>query len=363
MLSLFIFFLILSILVLVHELGHFLVAKKNGVYVEEFGFGFPPRLFSVKKGETLYSLNLLPFGGFVKVLGEEFEELKRKKIPKNLKNRTFVGKKPWQRALIIIAGVAANFLLGWFIISYLFTQGVPVPTNKVIIEKVMANSPAEAAGLKSNDIVRSLTTNIYSLQPTVYPLKSTQDLINLSKKYSNQEIKLTIQRNKEEFTVPIIARKNPPKGQGPLGIVITSFITKKYSWYQAPFFGLAESVKITITIVKELAKTLFLFLSGKKVDIEVAGPVGIAKITSTAVKFGNNAILQLLGLLSLNLAVINIFPFPALDGGRLGLIIYEVVSKKKVDVKIERRLNLIGFAILLSLIILVTINDVIKLFR
>jgi len=363
MLSIFIFFIILSILVLVHELGHFIAAKKNGVYVEEFGFGLPPRLFGLKKRETLYSLNLLPFGGFVKVLGEEQEELKKKKLPQNLKNRTFIGKKPWQRALIITSGVLANFFLGWLIISYLFTQGVPVPTNKVIVEKVVANSPAALAGLKSNDIIKSLTTNIYSLQPTTYPLKSTQDLINLTKKYSDQEIKLTIKRNEEEFALPIIPRKNPPKGQGPLGIVITSFVEKKYSWYQAPVLGLAESIKTTAVIVKELTKTLFNFLTFQKTEVEVTGPVGIAKITSTAVKFGNNAVLQLLGLLSLNLAVVNILPFPALDGGRLSLIIYEAASKKKVDAKIERRLNLIGFAILLSLIILVTINDIIKIFQ
>lgn len=361
--SVLIFFIILSILVLVHELGHFLMAKKNKVYVEEFGFGLPPRLFGLKKGETIYSLNLLPFGGFVKLLGEEKQELKVKKLPQNLKNRTFVGKKPWQKVLIIVAGVSANFLLGWLIISYLFTQGVPVPTNKVIIEKVMINSPADSVGLKSKDIIKSAIVNIYNPQPTIYLLKSTQDLIDLTKKYTNQEIKLTFQRNSEEFTVLIVPRKNPPPGQGPLGVVITSFVEKKYTWYQAPLFGLVESIKITIVIIKELIKTLFLFLTFQKAQVEVAGPIGIAKITSTAVKFGKNAVLQVLGLLSLNLAVINILPFPALDGGRLGLIIYEAISKKKVDAKIEKGLNLIGFAVLLSLIILVTINDIIKIFQ
>ncbi len=363
MISIIIFFIILSILVLVHELGHFLMAKKNGVYVEEFGFGLPPRLFGLKKGETIYSINLLPFGGFVKLLGEEQEELKTKKLSENLKNRTFVGKKPWQKVSIIIAGVTANFLLGWLIISYLFTQGVPVPTNNVIVEKVMKNSPAASAGLKSKDIIKSAIVNTNNTQPAIHSLKSTQDLIDLAKKYTNQEIRLVIQRNSEEFIVAVFPRKNPPPGQGPLGVVITSFVEKKYPWYQAPLFGLIESLNITITIVKELIKTLLLFLTFQKVQVEVAGPIGIAKITSAAVKFGNNAILQVLGLLSLNLAVINIFPFPALDGGRLALIVYEAISRKKVDPKIERRLNLVGFAILLSLIALVSINDIVKLFK
>jgi regulator of sigma E protease len=357
------FILILSILVLIHEFGHFWAAKKNNVYVEEFGIGLPPRLFGLKKGETIYSINLLPFGGFVKLLGEGREELKRKKIPKKLKNRTFVAKKPWQKAVIIIAGVTANFILGWLIASYLFTQGVPVPVNKVIIEKVMTHSPAEGAGLRTNDVIKSVEVKASAGKPVIYPLKSTEDLISLTKKHLGQEIKLTIQRRNQEFTALVKPRKNPPAGEGPLGVVITSFEEKKYPWYQAPIFGLLESMKITIAIVRELVKTIFLFFTFQKTEVEVAGPIGIAKITANAVKFGQNAVLQVLGLLSLNLAVVNILPFPALDGGRLSLIIYEAVSKKKINPKTEKRLNLIGFTILLLLIILVSINDIIKLFK
>lgn len=363
MISIIVFLIILSILVIIHELGHFLAAKKNDVYVEEFGLGLPPRLYGIKRGETIYSINLLPFGGFVKLLGEEEQELKEKKLPLKFKKRAFVSKKPWQKGLIITAGVIGNFLLGWIIISYLFTQGVPVKTNKVIIEKVVNKSPAWFAGLKPKDIIKSLKVKKPNSPVKKYQLESPQVLIDLVKKYSNQEIRLTIQRNSKEFSVLITPRKNPPKGEGPLGIVITSFIEKKYPWYQAPIFGLIESIKITVITVKELTKALFFFLSGQKTKLEITGPVGIAKITSTAVKFGHNAVIQLLGLLSLNLAIVNILPFPALDGGRLALIVYEAVSKKKVDAKIEKRLNLIGFAILLSLIILVTINDIVKIFQ
>jgi regulator of sigma E protease len=173
---------------------------------------------------------------------------------------------------------------------------------------------------------------------------------------------LSVERNGKEFITSVYSRKSPPKGQGPLGIIITSFIEKKYSWFQAPIFGIIESLKISFITLKELIKLLFNFITFQKTNLDVVGPIGIAKITSQAVKFGNNAVLQVLGLLSLNLAVINILPFPALDGGRLAFIVYEVISRKKVSPKIERQLNLIGFAILLTLIILVSINDIIKLF-
>lgn len=357
MLSVITFVVILSILVLIHELGHFVVAKLNNVCVEEFGFGLPPRLFGLKVGETLYSFNLLPFGGFVKVLGEERAEAETKKIPPELKKRTFFAKKPAQKAAIIIAGVLANFLLGWLVISYLFTQGVPVPTDQVIVEKVVEGSPAEEAGLESSDILVQATVDKKTIQ-----IKDTQTLIDLTKKYAGRPVTYTVERSDKQFKVDIIPREKPPQGEGALGVVITNFIEKKYSLLEAPFLGLIESVKITAVILKELLRALFRFLTFQKVEVEISGPVGIAKITQTAVKFGKNAVVQLLGLLSLNLAVINILPFPALDGGRLSLIVYEWLSKKRVNPKIERNLNLIGFAILLSLIVLITINDMLKIF-
>lgn len=355
--SILVILILLSLIIIIHELGHFIAAKKSGVLVEEFGIGLPPRILSLRYGETIYSLNLLPFGGFVRLFGEEELELQKKTLPKNLNNRRFTNKKPWQKALIISAGVIANFFLGWLIISYLFTQGVPVKSNKIIIEKVAKNSPAEKAGIKSGDIILAIQTN-----EGLFKLTSTEDLIAKTKKNAGKKIILLINRDKKEITREIIPRINPPKNEGPLGVVITSFIEKKYSWYEAPFYGLKESLRTTALIVKELVKTLVLFLTFQKPQFDVAGPVGIFKITHEAIKFGHNAVLQIIGLLSLNLAVINILPFPALDGGRLALVLYEVVAKKRPNPKVEKYLNLIGFAVLLSLIIIVTINDIKKLF-
>lgn len=358
--SILIFFIILVILVLIHELGHFIAAKKNGVLVEEFGFGFPPRLFSIKRGETLYSINLFPIGGFVKLFGEEYQELKNKKQSKNVpgKERAFAYKKPWQKALILLGGVTGNFLLGWILISFLFTQGVPTPVNKVIVESVQVNSPASTSGIKSSDTITKIVKD-----GKEYPLKSVSDLVSLTKKFSGQEIVLIVEKDKTQRKVVLTPRKNPPPGQGPLGIVLTSFVEKKYSWYQAPFYGLVESFKITKHIVVELLKVVGQLVTFQKPQIDVVGPVGIAQFTGQAIKLGKNAVLELMALLSLNLAVVNILPFPALDGGRLVFVIYEWITRKRVDQKFERYLNLVGIIILLSLAVFITINDIAKSYR
>lgn len=340
-----IFVLTLALLVLVHEFGHFLAAKRSGVKVEEFGFGLPPRLFGIKKGETLYSINLLPFGGFVKLYGEEYHEIR----DKSLSQKAFINKKPWIKSLIVIGGVIGNFLLGWVLISYLFSQGVPVPVNKVIIEKVIKNSPAAAAGFAEKDVVLDF--------------KNAEDFISYTKKYSGREVRIKILRNSQTIPVKIIPRKNPPKGEGPLGIVITSFIEKKFPWYKAPFYGLIEAFRISYKIIFELGKVLIAFITFQKPHVDVAGPIGIATLAGQAIKFGKNAYLELIALLSLNLAIINILPFPALDGGRLIFIIYEGITKKKPNKNIEKYVNLFGMLILLSLALIITINDIIKIYK
>lgn len=357
MLTIITFFIILSILVIIHELGHFIAAKKNNVFVEEFGFGLPPRIFGIKHGETLYSLNLLPFGGFVKVLGEEEHELDKKKLPPELQKRTFVSKSAGVKILILTAGVAANFILGWGIVSYLFTQGVPVPTNKIIIESVANNSPAQNVGIQKNDVIRSITTLAGTKK-----LASSDEFITRVREAKGEQVSLSVERNGTLRDLTLTPRINPPRGEGSLGVVLTQFVIKKYPWYQSPFYGLLESANITYQIIKELGKTLLHFLTFQKTQVDVAGPIGIAKITDQAVKVGYMAVLQLLGLLSLNLAVINILPFPALDGGRLAFVLYETIFRRKINPNIERRLNMAGFAILLSLIGLVTINDILKIF-
>ena len=377
-LTLFVFIFVISILVLVHELGHFLAAKKFGIKVEEFGIGLPPKLVGIQRGETMYSINALPIGGFVKLFGEDGEE-KNSKTPK-LQNsklkRAFFARPIWQRAVVLLAGVLMNFLLAVAVLSFLFTQGVFVPTDRVTIEKVEEASPAEEAGLRKGDVIRKLKIKNEKLKTQIknekmkveeikegVEIKSAEILIETTKKHLGEEIELLIVRGEEELTVKIVPRKEYPENQGPMGIAISDFEEKTYPWYKAPFWGIYEAFKLSGVLVKGIGRTLWRLITFQPVKEEVAGPVGIAQLTGKAVKFGKMAVLELLGLLSLNLAVINILPFPALDGGRLLFIGIEATTGKKIRAKWERIAHQIGMTILLALILLVTVNDVLRILR
>ena len=360
-LTVFVFFLILSVLVLVHELGHFLAAKKFNIYVEEFGFGLPPRFMGIKKGETVYSINYLPFGGFVKLYGEEGEqETAGKKIAKN---RAFYARPVWQRVIVIAAGVFMNFLLAIAIISYIFTQGVLVPTEKVHIEKVLTGAPADEAGLKEGDIIRKfIIDSEKGANPEEIKITSTEKLIETTKKYSGKEITLEIMRESRILQVDITPRTEFPQDQGPMGVLVSNFEEKKYSLIEAPVIGLKESLVLSWELLKGIGTTLQKLVTFQSVSKDVAGPIGIAQMTGEAIKFGRNAVLEMLGLLSLNLAIVNILPFPALDGGRLLFVVIEGITGKRIKTNWERHIHQAGMAVLLLLILLVTLNDLIRIF-
>jgi regulator of sigma E protease len=245
-----------------------------------------------------------------------------------------------------------NFLLGWIILSYLLTQGVPTPTG-IAVEEIQPNSPAQSVGLQLNDQLLEINGK---------KLTSTYELIQASKENAGSAVKLIFKRNGKEKTVSITPRENPPAGQGALGIVIRQLVeTKKYAWYEAPFYGLKQAVSMINQIASEILKIPVQLLTKQKTNVEFSGPVGIASVVDQARKFGLNALLELTALLSLNLAVFNILPFPALDGGRLVFILYEWVTGKRSNQKLEKYMNLAGIIILLSLSALVTINDIRKL--
>lgn len=323
-----------------------------GVKVEEFGIGFPPRVWGKKIGETLYSINLLPIGGFVKVFGEEYHEDTGN--AKEDKSRAFVYKHPIRKLAILFAGVIMNFLLGWFIISYLFTQGVPTPVDKVIIEQVTQNSPAATSGLQVNDVLLTIDGK---------SVKSPDDLVKLTKQYGDITVPVVYERNGQKLETTLTPRKNPPPNQGSIGVVITNFVTTKYPWYTAPYYGLRHAAIITTTIVKELGKTLASLVTFQKTQVDVTGPVGIAQYTGQAIKFGSNAVLELMALLSLNLAVVNLLPFPALDGGRIMFVLYEWVTRRRIPASFERYMNLFGIITLLSLSVIITYFDILKLLK
>ena len=359
-----VFLLILSVLVLVHEAGHYFVAKKLGVKVEEFGFGFPPRVFGKKFGETIYSLNLLPIGGFVKLYGEDDagggkigsvtdEALKAKGT--DLK-RAFFARSPWQRALIVIAGVVMNFILAIIILSYLFAvQGVPVEGNRVVIAGIAKNSPAAIAGLKEGDTI----FKVDNLQIT-----SSEQVIAYTKNHLGKQIEVEIITPKKQYRVlDITPRMKYPAGEGAMGVAIGKDVTlRKYPWYQAPFIGTQEALKQTWMIVLGLKDTLVQLFSGKGVPAGIAGPVGIAQLTGQFIQVGPNAVLSLVALLSLNLAIMNVLPIPALDGGRLFFILIEAFTGKKVHPKYEGYAHAVGMVFLLGLIVLITAHDLFRVF-
>ena len=361
LITILVFLLILSILVLVHEAGHFFVAKFFKIKVEEFGFGLPPRAFGVKFGETLYSINWLPIGGFVKLYGEDEAgsgsvSNKPQKISAKDKDRAFFAKPAWQRALVVVAGVAMNFVLAVLIISFLFSVvGVPVPKDRVLVSAIVPNTPADKAGLKVGDVIEEINETKITVP---------SQLVDITKKHVGEKLVIQIKsQNAKVKSIELTPRKEYPKGEGPMGIAVSQdFTVKKYPWYQAPFVGTKEALNQTRMIVTGLGTLVFQLATKGAVPSDIAGPVGIAQLTGKVVDIGPFAVLSFISLLSLNLAIINILPIPALDGGRLFFILFEAVTRKKVNPKFEGYAHTIGMAILLGLIALITLHDLFRVF-
>lgn len=376
-----VFILILGLLVLIHELGHFLMAKKMGVLVEEFGFGMPPRLFAKKIGETVYSINLLFFGGFVKLFGEEQHEITSKKLA----NKSFVAKKPWQKALIVLAGVFMNAMLAIIIYYSLLLgnnfQSEPLPLfnnyqfrfgyqeGRVVVAEVVKNSPADFAGVKSEDIVLR-----YKIDNKDWvEIKTGKQLINEIK--SLKDIPVTIDfynlKNGNQKTLTIEPIFDKDLKRAIIGIQMVDSIVIKY---QTPteklLSGFLHSYNISAYNLKTIGYFFKSAIAEKKVEIvsqSVSGPIGIFAVIQDLVKTsGNKFIINLLNIiaaLSISLAIMNILPFPALDGGRLLFVFYEWITGKQAHPKIEYYVNLIGFTLLLALALLVSVNDIVKLIK
>lgn len=345
-----VFFIILSILVFVHELGHFSVARWIGVHVEEFGFGLPPRIWGKKVGKTIYSINWLPIGGFVKLAGED------QVGNTHVKNRSeyFWARSKKERAAILMAGVTMNFVLAVGITTYLLTQGIYQVAGQVHVEKVVAGSPAATAGLKEKDIIVSVDKT---------PVKIPTDLITYTKAHAGSEIAIIVKRNNTEIPVTLTPRKEYPKGEGPMGVAISDLELKKYSLFVAPW----EALKINVLRARDMFTGLGAMIGKivqlKPIGADVAGPIGIAQVTGQAVKFGFTAVLEFMSILSLNLAVLNILPIPALDGGRLLFVVLEKILGRKVKPAFENSTHQIGMMILLALVVLISINDIMRLAR
>lgn len=352
-----IFLAILSFLVFIHEFGHYAVARLIGVKVEEFGFGLPPRIFGKKIGGTTYSINWLAIGGFVRLAGEDDEHEKVKGLPVK---QYFWARSKKERAAILLAGVVMNFLLAAGITSYLMVVGLTVPDNKVTVKEIQSGSPAQKAGLLPGDIIAEIRYQTASGTVTK-ALTNTAELKNITNAHLGEAVTLTIMRKGVVMAVSLTTRRILAAGEGPIGITITDVKIAKYPWWSAPW----EAFTFTLLRAKEMlvgVGTIILRLvTLKPVGADVAGPIGIAQVTGQAVKFGVNAVLEFMSILSLNLAVLNVLPVPALDGGRLLFVFVEKILGHKVAPAFERSTHQIGMLILFLLIFLVSINDILRL--
>jgi regulator of sigma E protease len=360
-----VFVVILGILVLVHELGHYLVARMIGVRVEEFGLGLPPRIFGKIIKNTEYSLNWLPIGGFVKLAGEDDEPDFKNRKPEISKNEKhyFWARSKTERSLILIAGVTMNFFLAVGITAWLLVGGVNEPSGKVRIDSVSPGSPADNAGLRAGDRIISVMSADKSSKVTPRIISLPQDMISATIELAGTPVKYEIERNKEIMTLIIIPRINPPKGEGAIGVSITDLELKKYPPLEAPFMALKINVMRTWLMLTGIAGTIWNLITLKTTSPDIAGPIGIAQVTGQAVKFGMRAVLEFMSILSLNLAVLNILPIPALDGGRLAFVFIEKILGRRVKPAFEKQTHQIGMIILLILVLLVSLNDILRLTR
>lgn len=353
------FIITLSLLVIAHEFGHFVVAKKVNVKVEEFAIGFPPKLFGFKRGETEYSVNAFPVGGYVKMLGE----LEHSRSP-----RAFENQKPGKRFAIAVAGVIMNILLAWVILSIGFTVGMSplvsepgqipgeIISKNIVIAAVEGGSPADQAGIKENDKLISMTSGT-----TTVEFDSVKQVSSFTKTYANKKIEVKVENDAGVFQKEIVLSSDTEQ---PLGVAVVDKSIVRVPWYKAPYVGLRETVKITELTINFLGGFFANLFSTGQMSDSVGGPIAIYVYTGLAVKAGIMTLLQFIALLSVNLAIVNILPFPSLDGGRILFIILEkIFGKKVIKEKAENIIHTVGFALLILLILAVTYKDIVNIFK
>lgn len=355
-LTLIVAFLCLIALMIIHEFGHFIIAKKFGIRVDEFGIGYPPRLFGKKIGETIYSINWIPLGAFVRIYGEEggLDDY-----------RSFSSLKIWKRVLIVIGGVAAFWLAAIVIFSIVFAIGSDLPVGdndvqgladpQVKVVSISQNSPASQAGLQIADTIKDIKVN-----GSINPINKIADFQKITGDNKGKEITLTINRGSKNFDVSLTPRVNPPAGEGAVGIGLERMATliKQTSWYMAPVQGTIYTWQTTINALKGLYIVFTNLLAGKGAPegAAFAGPLGITVFLANAASYGIGFFLYFIGIISVFIAIFNLFPIPALDGGKLVFLLIEKIKGKPVSLSVEQGITMTCFLILIALSIFITIK-------
>ena len=352
-------FLSLTGLMVLHEFGHFIIAKKYGVKVEEFGLGYPPRLFGKKIGETLYSVNLIPFGAFVKLFGEE-KEVKDK--------RSFTGRPIWQRAFIVLGGVLSFWIIAAILLSLVVFIGAPYEISdeeagvlrdpRVQIIAVSANSPAQGAGLQVGDTIREIKIENVEYSG-INKVKEVQDILQ---KGRGKEIILTTERGNKMIESSVLSRENPPPEEGAVGIGLARTAIKSSPWYKAPWLGIKATFNTTFLVILGWYQVIAKLFAAEPTGVQFLGPVGIFDIMRQRSEMGINYYLHFIAIISIYLAVFNLLPIPALDGGKLLFLGIEKIKKRPVSPEFEQKITTVFFLLLISLMILVTIKDIKRIF-
>jgi len=366
--SIIIFIIVLAVLILVHEFGHFIIAKKRGIRVDEFGIGFPPRIFGKKFGETTYTVNWIPFGGFVRIFGENNEDIETEED----KQVSFIYKGFWTKFFVLAGGIIFNIILAWILMISIAMIGMPVSATDdsfdyplqdeaLMITSVHPDSPASESGLMPGYIVNYLKDGDVTLEdPTV---AETQEFIG-ARANSSFEIGYITKKEGELMTTEITPSTEIFEDKVAVGVGLDRVGTLKLPLNSA----IVEGTKITGTLLSatvfgyiDLIKDIFLGRGGEVLEV-VSGPVGIAGLVGDAFSIGVVPLLMLTAIISISLAVINLIPFPALDGGRILFLIIEKIKGSPISAKTAGIVNATGFFILIALMIIVTVNDVIRLF-
>jgi regulator of sigma E protease len=350
-----IFIAVLAVIILVHEFGHFFTARLFGVHVEEFGIGFPPkaRVLHKDKRGTKYTINWLPFGGFVKLKGEQGDNL--------TDPDSFASKPAWQRMIILVAGVGMNIALAMLIFAIGYSIGLPKAVDGTLsshakvrnayiqIASVEEGSPAAQAGLASGDKLIAIDGQ---------RLEGKTSIQEITAAHPNQEIHLLIDRNGEERTIGVTPQYlAPEEARATIGIYTMYVGTVSYPFPLSLWIGVQEASSFLWLIITSLWQMIVTLVAHQQAPTDVVGPVGIAVITGKFAQMGFVYVLQFLALISLNLAVVNVLPIPALDGGRLLFLAIEKLRGRPVDQQLEGKIHTIGFVLLLLLIAFITVRD------
>ncbi len=369
LISILVFILLFSLLILVHEFGHFYAARRAGVKVEEFGMGLPPRakgLFTDKKG-TLYSLNWIPFGGFVRMYGEDSTDEGMRS-----KEGSFASKGIIPRIIIILGGVIMNFLMGFLILVYLFNVGIePFIVNqadfeyykeqgffefeeRVVVTGFAEGSAALDAGLEAGDVLKTAEG---------VEVMTNASLVEIAQANPSESISISVLRNEEILDLEV-----PVNEEGQMGLMISDApLILSQKKIQLPFFESVkqagyETARLSVETMRMFVKVLVDLFTKAELSPQVSGPVGIAQLTHNATQSGGFLeILKLMALLSISLGAINVLPIPALDGGRFLSILFEILTGKRPNANWEARIHATGFVIIIILILAITYNDILRL--